>query len=665
MNIPKGKAEKLAFFQDLYQRSKNAAKSVQDEMKRHKEQYDGSKEIDGGAPAKVVRNITYELIESQVATYIPTPAVSPEMHSQRNIRNAKAIEMMLQGKRNKLPFERMNDIDERYTTIYGGSVWLVEFDDSIRTPTTIGDVKVTCLAPDHFFGQENVFEIEDMEYCFLRFPTTKDEIVRKYGVDESVAEAAENEEAIEGDATVDGDEYTATVVVCYYKDEDDLVCEYVFSGDVCLLDVSDYYARKRKVCAVCGQREGICACEKPEYEERSADEEEITHNIKLSDGSVLGPVSQVIVDGVPQTQMVSQVVKSPTGEMVFDDSQGFYAPALEMVEQPVTEPTVIPYYRPKRLPVVIRKNISQENSVFGQSDCAAIREQQQLINKIETRIAEKLLKAGVYAIVPNDYEGDLTAGILNQVLRSDASNYNQFGRIDMQPNTALDISEAERLYDHAKRILGISASYQGQADTTAQSGIAKQMQIQQSAGRLESKRRMKNAAYADIDRLIFEMMLAYADEPRPAAYKDVLGRWQNASFSRYDFLERDQNGKYYYNDQYLFACDASVDMEGNRPLLWQENRNNFMAGAYGNPQDPACQLIYWQNMENAHYPWARENVERLEAQIVQQMQAMQQQIAAQQQDIANHEGYEQYLMGEINKGGAVNGNNNVADANAV
>ena len=106
-------------------------------------------------------------------------------------------------------------------------------------------------------------------------------------------------------------------------------------------------------------------------------------------------------------------------------------------------------------------------------------------------------------------------------------------------------------------------------------------------------------------------------------------------------------------------------MEGNRPLLWQENRNNFIAGAYGNPEDSASQLIYWQNMENAHYPWARENVERLEAQIAQQMQAMQQKIAEQQKDIANHEGYEQYLMDEINKGGAVNVNNNVADANAV
>lgn len=659
MNIPKGKAEKLAFFQELYQRAKNYAAESLDLMKRHKEQYDGSKDIDGGAPAKVVRNITYELIESQVATYIPTPSVSPEMHSQRNVRNAKAIEMMLQGKRNKLPFERMNDIDERYTTIYGGSVWLVEFDDSIRTHNTIGDVKVTCLSPDHFFGQENVFEIEDMEYCFLRFPTTKDEIVRKYGVAEDVAEEAENEEV-----TAD-DEYTATVVVCYYKDEDDLVCQYVFSGDVCLLDVTDYYARKRSVCAVCGQREGICACEEPQYEEMSAEEEEITRNITLADGSILGPVSQVIVDGVPQTQMVPQVMRSQTGEMVFDDSQGFYAPAIENVEQPVTEPTVIPYYRPKRLPVVIRKNISQENSVFGQSDCAVIREQQQLINKVESRISEKILKAGVYAIVPNDYEGDLTTGILQQVLRSDANNYKQFGRIDMQPNTSFDTAEAERLYDHAKRILGISDSFQGQYDGSAQSGVAKQMQIQQAAGRLESKRRMKNAAYADIDRLIFEMMLAYADEPRPAAYKDALGRWQNVSFSRYDFLERDINGKYYYNDQYLFACDASVDMEGNRPLLWQENRNNFMAGAYGNPKDPACQLIYWQNMENAHYPWARENVERLEAQIAQQMAAMRQQIAAQQQDITNHEGYEQYLMDEINKGGAVNGNDNVTRPNAV
>ncbi len=52
-------------------------------------------------------------------------------------------------------------------------------------------------------------------------------------------------------------------------------------------------------------------------------------------------------------------------------------------------------------------------------------------------------------------------------------------------------------------------------------GKAKQLQIQQAAGRLDSKRQMKNAAYAEIDRIIVQDYLAYADEPRPATFRDA------------------------------------------------------------------------------------------------------------------------------------------------
>jgi len=74
---------------------------------------------------------------------------------------------------------------------------------------------------------------------------------------------------------------------------------------------------------------------------------------------------------------------------------------------------------------------------------------------------------------------------------------------------------------------------------------------------LESKRKMKNAAYADIDAIIFQLYLAYADEPRMVTFRDNEGNLQNAQFNRYDFLERDLDGEYYYNDSYLFATDPA------------------------------------------------------------------------------------------------------------
>ena len=217
---------------------------------------------------------------------------------------------------------------------------------------------------------------------------------------------------------------------------------------------------------------------------------------------------------------------------------------------------------------------------------------------------------------------------------------------------------AERQYDQAKRILGITDSYQGQYDSSAQSGKAKQLQIQQAAGRLDSKRQMKNAAYAEIDKIIFQYYLAFADEPRPAVYKDAMGRMQNVIFNRYDFIERDEAGVYYYNDEFLFSCDATVDVDKQRDLLWQENRQNFQQGAYGDPSLPQTQLIFWLNMEKAHYPFAHDNVERLReeiarqqelAQMQAQLQQKDQQIAAQMGEIEKRAGYENYLIGELQK----------------
>ena len=201
----------------------------------------------------------------------------------------------------------------------------------------------------------------------------------------------------------------------------------------------------------------------------------------------------------------------------------------------------------------------------------------------------------------------------------------------MQVDLTQDISQSERLYQQSKRIMGITDSYQGQADSTAQSGKAKQIQVNQSAGRLDSKRKMKNAAYAEIDEVIFLYYLAYADEPRAMSYVDSMGRLQNAQFNRYDFIERDENGEYYYNTQYLFGTDPTGDVEQSRETIWSENRLNFQNGCYGNPQQLETLLIFWQQMERHHYPDARDMVERIRGIIEAQREQLEQQLAAEQQ----------------------------------
>lgn len=618
------KDDKLQFFKDLFENAKGQQSALRDDFDKWSKQYKGDLTIDGSdEPALTGRNITYELIESQFSSYLPSTAVTPEVYSERNDRNAKSIERLLKNKRNQLPFEKMNDIDERYSPIYGGSIWLVEWDNSIKTHNTVGDVKITCWSPSHFVGQPCIYDIDDMEYCFITFETTKEDLVRKYGVSIDVADDTESENGGETDET-------ATVNVCYYKNDEDKICQYIWSGDTELQDIEDYYSRKVYVCKNCGRRKELCTCDKPDYELQDDEYEELDHDIVLSDGSVIPAASPVMKDGQVVMEESQQQAILEDGSVAMDEINGIMIPATVPVQVPKLERTKLPYYAPSKFPIIIRKNTSQEDSLFGQSDCEFIRPQQQAINKIESRILEKLMNAGVYPTAPEDYIGQFDNGLYKNVIKVGQGNYKLFGRIDLQVDLTQDISQSERLYQQSKRIMGITDSYQGQADSTAQSGKAKQIQVNQSAGRLDSKRKMKNAAYAEIDEVIFLYYLAYADEPRAMSYVDSMGRLQNAQFNRYDFIERDENGEYYYNTQYLFGTDLTGDVEQSRETIWSENRLNFQNGCYGNPQELETLLIYWQQMEKHHYPDARDMVERIRGIIEVQRQQLEQQLAAEQ-----------------------------------
>ncbi len=544
----KSKQERLAAFSDLYEQAKNAAGPTHDRLRRYMAQYQGDPAIDGSArPATAVRNITYEIIEGQISAVIPAPHVSPRTYSERGERLALAIERLCARARDELPFERLNDLDERYTTVYGGSVFLVEWDSSRGALGERGGIRVCCLSPEDFVPQPGIAEVEEMEYCFLRFSVPRRELCRRYGVSEATAARGEAE-AGAGAAEED----TVTVVTCFYREEDGRISRFVFSGDAVLSDLSDYYGRKASVCPRCGAPEG-CECGEP---------------------PILRPEEEEWRVGADGTAYP------------------------------------LPYYRPRHFPVVIRKNISRMGDWIGQSDCEVIRPQQQQINKLESRIQSKLMRAGITPVIPQDARVSPDNGIFEQVLRlQPGESAALYGTLDTTPTITQDILQSDRLYEQAKRLIGVSDTYLGLSDSTATSGYAKRLQVEQAAGRLESKRRMKEAAYADIDRLIFEFTLAYADEPRVLGYRDALGRMHGDRFCRRDFLVEDGEGGLCYDDGFLFSADRNGWIEGQRETLWEKNLENLRAGTLGEPGELATLLRYWQAQERAHYPNARENVE--------------------------------------------------------
>ena len=551
----KNEAQRLEFFRTLYKCAENSYASRLDAFDRAMRQYKGSTEIDGSDEAAItVRNITYEIVESQVSSAIPSPKADAVSYNERRGRNATSIERLCRSVRSRLPFDEMNDMDERYTYIYGGSVWYVDWDNSSEYMGEVGGVRVECLSPRDFVPQPGIYDIDDMEYCFLKFVTTRSELTRRYGIPETQTSLADFEYEYDGEADASD---TVKVVTCFYRDEDGEIGRFIFSGDLTLSDLPRYYMRKKKLCLSCKKDEDICRCK--------------------------------------SKRMVMTEVEYESINREDDGGRG--------VE--------IPYYVPRLFPIAIRKNTSAEKQLFGQSDCDYIRPEQQAINKVESRILKKLLRAGITPIVPEDATIALNNSVFGQVIKmKPGESAAQYGKVDTTPDISQDIAEAERLYDHAKRVIGISDAFQG-VDTgaLAESGYAKQLRINQASGRLESKKKMKHTVYARIDRIIFSLYLAFADEPRALSYRDAYGRIHESEFSRYDFIELDPKRGYFYDDAYLFSVDLNGGNEYQRESLWQRNLENLKAGTLGDPSDPATLLRYWQCQERAHYPYARENVE--------------------------------------------------------
>lgn len=621
--------KKIEFFPSLYDDWKERQKDLYDKLNQHMEQYQGSKKIDSAttaADATVVRNITYELIEAQIDTRKPSPIITPKNPLKSHIRYARNAVEYLKLQMDEQPFEEMNDIDERRTYIYGGSAWLVEWDNTYRTHNEIGRPEVKCLNPMDIVGQPGVHYVQDMDACFVKYNTTREDVMARYDVTLEVAEKTE------ADTETDTDDDTVTVVVCWYRDEYGNVCKYVFSDNTELEDIDDYWSRKREVCETCGKdklltdgEDGKCTCG-GKFIRQNEEYEELTHDILTTDGRTIPAMIPVYENGRVKMETVKQPVIDKMGNPVFDnDENGLPVMQMQEIEQPIMKQNRIKWYKPTMIPIVIRKNTSQEDSLLGQSDCEYIRPQQQEINKLESRIQRMLTHSSVSAVMPQDAAIARQAddGVFDSVIRlQPGENKGMFGIIDTTPDISSYAMQSDRLYDQAQRLLGVTDSFMGQADTTATSGVAKQVQIQQSAGRLASKKIMKAASRQELFQIVIQMATAYADEPRSISVQDEFGFTSGSQFNPKDFLEEDEyTGEWYYDLGYTFAADISGGVETQSEQRWAQIAQDYASGLYGDPSRIDTRLRMWMDREEAGYPGAHRNVEyeRKMLQMAQQM----------------------------------------------
>ncbi len=471
---PISKKDRLAYFSALLEEARSAYASELAELALCKEQYLGSKKIDGSQEdACTVRNVTYELIECQVSPDIPSPKVEPFSYSEERSRAALEIERLCSQVRLRLDMEEFNALDERYTYVYGGSVWLVEWDETRGGRRYKGDVSLHCFSPEDFIPQPHVTSVSDMDYCFLIQRTSREELCRRYALTE--AQSA----CLEGDVEQLADSEAVPFYTCFYKNEHSRVSRFIFSGDVTLADDEDFFLRRKEICKSCGKERSLCDCGGGAYE-----------------------LTPILSEQTPHARL----------------SHSEHAKNVCSIARCFGD---LPYYVPSEFPIIIRRNTTAEATLLGMSDCLVIRPQQQEINKLESRISQKLMRASVTPMLPEDARLSVTNAVFGQVLRlREGENASMYGTLDTTPSISQDIAQAERLYQHAKRIIGITDTYQGENDFSAISGYAKSIQLAQSNGRLESKRRMKQAAYAALDRLIFLYYLAFADEARPLSFRD-------------------------------------------------------------------------------------------------------------------------------------------------
>lgn len=582
------KSKKLIEWKAKYENAKDKYADALSNMETNEKYYEGDRQVrntvrDSIASKKAinVRNIVYELIESQIDTSIPMPKVTAIHEEDEPL--AKKIEQFLENEIRILNFKTLNDLQERIVPVQGGDFFLIEWDNTKGFHCNIGDLAISTIHPRNVIPQPGVVEVDKMDFIFTRSSQTKEYVKRRFNKDVS----EENETDIDIREGAESEDIV-TVVTAYYKNEKGGIGLFRWCGDVILEDLDDYQARQIEVCEKCGRvktvGEDTCECGSKKFKKVTDDVEKI----KL----------------FKQTSIINPI----TGEVEMDEKE-------EEVE--------VPYYKPDSFPIVLRKNISRDRHLLGYSDVTAISDQQETIKKLGSKITEKLLKGGSYVTLPSGLGVETTDEEFKVIRIDNPSQKTLIDVITVQADCGQDRIVLEENYSWAKSTLGITDSFQGKYDSSALSGTAKQYSINQAAGRLESKRVMKNAAYATLYELMFKFALAYSDQPIPITSKDTEGQTLYAHFDKKDFLKIDDADTFYWCDEFIFETDPTSTLMVNREAMWNQADMKLQSGAFGQLGDLETNYLYWLEQERNSYPHASEIKSIIEERLAEQKQMMQ------------------------------------------
>lgn len=513
--------------------------------------------------SKSLRKSIYEMIESKIDNTIPLPKMLPR--KKRDLNLVEITENYLKFEMDRMLTEYENDRAERITYIDGTSWYKVCWDSFDNSYERSGDVKVEVLMADQVIPEPGVKDYRQLNYCF---ETQKLSLSKIYDLYHRVILPS-------GNGVADCD-----VITYYYKNEKGIIGRFMYAPHSMQVIAweKDWQIRKVRVCLACGTINPIgdeCrACTGTRFKYVNAENEILSEDIEY--------LSNPYEEG--ETENPEDTIKVNTFAKAGDK---------------------IPFYRINQLPFVPRPSVSSVDTIYGVSEVWIDLDMQDSINKILTKVEDKILKSGTIVTKPEKVKmnsQDETFKIIGVRSSEEAAQYQSR---DIQANVTQDIAVAQLFYDSMRSSSGVTESFQGKIDNTATSGKAKQFSAAQAAGRLESLRVMKAAAFAGVYELILKYLLAFSDETREFVSILPNGEEKEMTWNKYMFLRKDKYGNFYYADDFAFSTDPAATLSNDRVQMWQETQSQFIQGTMGNPADARTLELYWRIMEANQYPLAK------------------------------------------------------------
>ena len=515
----------------------------------------------GRTPHKTI----FELVESKIDNSIPLPKIQPRYKIDLPV--IDITENYLKFEMDRILTKYLNDKSERSTYVDGTCWYKVYWDSLSNSHERSGDVKIDVCTVDQIVPQPGITNYKDLEYIFERKQVSTTRIYDLYN--RLVRPTSGSSNLVE-------------VISCYYLNEDRIVGLFMWTANSLevICNEKDWQIRKLRKCKKC---------------------------------QTVNPTATECITCGSKKFEYSNAMK----EILEDDLMEIYNPydAGETTDETkkeeykakpfLTAGTELPFYHIRQLPFVPRPAVSSMESIYGVSEAFINLEAQDITNKVLTKATDKTLKSGTVVTKPARMkigDTDDSFKIFGVQTQEEASMVQSK---QIMADTSQDIVIAQLMYDAAKSASGVTDSFQGKKDTTATSGKAKQYAAAMSAGRIESLRIMKSAAFAGVYELILKYLLAFSDEQRKFVKVLPNGSKTEMHWNKYLFLDKDKYGNIYYRDDFVFNSDPAATLSQNRVQMWQETNDKFVQGALGNPAEIRTLKLFWNMMDQYQYPLAK------------------------------------------------------------